>query len=96
LQREGVQFHTTHNPDIKGVIIERFNRTLKTRMYKFFTRFSTYRYLDALSALVASYKTVHSTIGMAPGKVSPANVYSVWHRVNSLQAKIPIGQFNLK
>jgi transposase InsO family protein len=29
LQREGVEFHTTHNPDIKGAIIERFNRTLR-------------------------------------------------------------------
>jgi hypothetical protein len=33
---------------------------------------------------------------MAPGKVTPANVYSVWQRVNSLQAKIPIGQVNFK
>jgi hypothetical protein len=97
LQREGVQFHTTHNPNIKGAIIERFNRTLKTRMYKHFTRFSAYRYLDALSDLVASYnRPVHSTIGMAPGKFLPANVYSVWQRVNSLQAKITIGQVKFK
>ena len=27
-------FYTTHNPDIKGAINERFNRTLKTKMYK--------------------------------------------------------------
>jgi hypothetical protein len=33
---------------------------------------------------------------MAPGKVSPANVYSVWQRMNSLQAKIPIGQVKFK
>jgi transposase InsO family protein len=33
LKCEGVQFHTTHNPNIKGAVIERFNRTLKTRMY---------------------------------------------------------------
>jgi transposase InsO family protein len=52
LQRKWVQFHTTHNTDIKGAIIERFNRTFKTRMYKYFTRFSTYRYLNALSDFV--------------------------------------------
>ena len=29
LKRQGVHFHTTHNPDINGAVIERFNRTLK-------------------------------------------------------------------
>ena len=32
LKRQGVDFHTTHNPDIKGAVIERFNRTLKTKV----------------------------------------------------------------
>ena len=35
---QGVSFHTNHNPDVKGAIIERFNRTLKTRMHKYFTK----------------------------------------------------------
>jgi transposase InsO family protein len=26
LKRQGVDFHTTHNPDIKGAVIERFNK----------------------------------------------------------------------
>jgi transposase InsO family protein len=30
LKRQGIDFRTTHNPDIKGAVIERFNRTLKT------------------------------------------------------------------
>ena len=38
LQRQGVSFYTTHNPDIKGAIIERFNRTSKMKMYKLFTK----------------------------------------------------------
>ena len=37
LKRQGVSFHTTHNPDIKGAVIERFNKSLKSRMYKYFT-----------------------------------------------------------
>jgi hypothetical protein len=70
---------------------------LKTRMYKFFTRFNTYRYLDALSDLVTGYNTsMHSTVGMVPANVSPANVYTVWQRVNSLQARIPVGQVKFK
>ena len=32
LKRQGVSFYTTHNPDIKGAINERFNRTFKTKI----------------------------------------------------------------
>jgi transposase InsO family protein len=32
LKRQEVGFHTTHNPDIKGAVIEKFNRTLKTKI----------------------------------------------------------------
>ena len=38
LKRQEVNFHTTHNPDIKGAVIERFNKSLKTRMFKYFTK----------------------------------------------------------
>jgi len=39
LKSQGVNFHTTQNPDIKDVI-ERFNKSLKTRMYKYFTKYN--------------------------------------------------------
>jgi len=38
LKSQDVNFHTTYNPDIKGAIIECFNRTLKTNIYKYFTK----------------------------------------------------------
>jgi len=43
LKRREVSFHTTHNSDIKGAIVEGFNRTLKNKMYKYFTKNNTYR-----------------------------------------------------
>jgi len=96
LKRQGVTFHTTHNPDIKAAIIERFNRTLKTKMYKYFTKNNTYRYLDVINKLLTSYNnSVHSTIGMPPSKVNPTNIYSVWQKMNSLGAKIPQGRVKL-
>ena len=85
LKRQGVDFHTAHNPDIKWAVIERFNRTLKTKMYKFFTKNNTYRYFDVINNLLASYNnSVHSAIAMPPSKVSPSNIYFVWQKVNSL------------
>jgi transposase InsO family protein len=57
LKRQRVDFHTTHNPDIKGALIERFHRTLKTKMYKYFAKNNTYRNLDVISSLLASYNS---------------------------------------
>jgi transposase InsO family protein len=54
LKRQGVDFHTTHNPDIKGAVIERFNRNLKTKMYNYFTKNNTYPYVDVINSLLAS------------------------------------------
>ena len=97
LKQQGVNFYTTHNPDIKGAIIERFNRTLKTKMYKYFTKNNTYRNLDVIGQLLTGYKnSVHSRVGMAPSKVNPSNIYSVWQRINTLRSKIPQGRVKFK
>ena len=85
LKRQGVNFHTTHNPDIKGAVIERFNKSLKSRMFKYFTKNNTYRYLDVIDKLLTGYNSsVHSTIGMPTTKVNPSNIFSVWQRMNRL------------
>ena len=62
-----VEYWTTQNDDIKAAIVERFNRTLKTRMYKYFTEKETRRYVDILPKLVRAYNiTTHRSIGMRP------------------------------
>jgi len=40
-KRQRVNCHTTHNPDIIGAVIERFNKSLKTRVYKYSTKINT-------------------------------------------------------
>ena len=76
LKSQDVNFHTTQNPDIKGAIIERFDRTLKTKMYKYFTKNNSYRYSDVIHKLVASYNnSVHFKEGIQPCKVNPSNIY---------------------
>jgi len=75
LKRQGVGFHSTHNPNIRGDIVEWFQRSLKSRMYKFFTKNNTYSYLDVINKVVISYNcSVHSTIGMLPTKVTPSSI----------------------
>ena len=55
----------------KAVVIERFTRTLKNIMWKYFTANNTRFCLDALDQMVKNYNDkVHSTIKMAPKEAS--------------------------
>ena len=49
----------------------RLNRTLKTKMWKYFTHRETLTYVEVLLEMVASYNhTVHKTIGIPPAEVT--------------------------
>lgn len=66
LKAEEVYFFTTHS-ETKACVIERFNRTLKTKMWKYLTSKNTYRYIDVLDKLVYSYNhSYHRSIKMEP------------------------------
>ena len=49
-----IKLYSTFNEG-KAVVIERFNRTLKNRMYKYFTANNTYNYVDVLPDLINEY-----------------------------------------
>ena len=69
LRKHNVKFFTTDSEQ-KASIVERFNRTLKTRMFKYFTNANTYRYVDVLASLVRGYNaTHHRSIKMKPKDV---------------------------
>ena len=62
--------------------MERFNRTLKERMYRAFTANNSYEYVTLLPDLVDSYNdSVHRSIGLAPSQVSWKNDAQVWKRL---------------
>jgi hypothetical protein len=66
----GVIYYTTTNDDIKCALVERFNRTIKDRLWTHMTQHNSYRYIDILPAVVQSYNySVHSSIGFAPALV---------------------------
>ena len=79
LKKVGIIFFTSHNQDIKASIIERFNRTLKERIYRYITKNRTRRFLDILQSLVKSYNnTYHRSIKQIPSKVNISNQENVW------------------
>ena len=74
LRRHDIKFYTSENEDLKAAVVERFNRTLKTKMFRYFTHKNTRRYIDVLDDLLHSYNnTYHRSIGMAPVEVGPHN-----------------------
>ena len=82
LKDEGVQFYVSQNEDIKASVVERFNRTLKTKMWKYFTHRDTLRYVDVLADMIASYNdTRHRTIGRALSSVNSTNEADVRRRM---------------
>ena len=67
LRRYNVQHFTYQNKEIKGAVVERFNRTLKARMERWMTNRNSRRWIDAIAGIITSYnKTEHRSIGMTP------------------------------
>ena len=76
-----IEYFMTNN-ETKASIVERFNRTLKTRMFAYFTENNTQRYIDILEQLVSSYNnSLHRSIGMKPSDVKEKDNERVWHRL---------------
>ena len=62
--------HYFVNSELKASVVERFNRTIKEKIYRYFTYKNTYNYISVLDDLVKSYNnSFHNAI-----KTSPANV----------------------
>lgn len=81
LADKNVTFFQTHNVETKAALVERFNRTLKNKMFKYLTANNTRKYIDVLDKLVESYnRSVHRTLGMRPIDVSAADVEDVWQK----------------
>ena len=81
LKLEGVH-HFVSNSDQKAAVVERFNRTLKSRIWTYFSAHQTRHYLDILPKIVDSYNnTYHRTIGRAPNQVRKKDENEIWVRL---------------
>jgi transposase InsO family protein len=87
LKKHDIQFFTTYN-ETKASIVERFNRTLKTKMWKYFTANNTLKYVDILQKLVKSYNhSRHRSIGTRPIDVNKNNENIVWQTLYGKESK---------
>ena len=94
----GVELYSTENAE-KSSVIERWNRTMKEKMFKYFTANNTNKYIDVLDDFVERYNnTRHSSIKMTPVEASKRqnevrvyrNLYPDFTR-RPMRAKFKIG-----
>ena len=77
-----IELYSTENEE-KSSVVERWNRTMKEKMWKYFSANSTRVYIDVLQKLVDQYNnTRHSSIKMTPIEASKKkNETKVWRHL---------------
>lgn len=74
--------HYSTESYLKASIIERFNRTLKTRLERVFTFQGNHRFVEVLPRIVEAYNSsYHRSIGMAPCNVTLENSEEVMRKL---------------
>ena len=95
MQRFDINHYSTHS-NLKASICERFNRTLKNKMWPQFNLRGNYKWIDILPNLISKYnETKHRTIGMKPKDVTAEDEEELMERFKK-QRKIPSRKPKLK
>lgn len=88
--------HYSSETDHKASMLERFNKSLKSLMYRYFTANNTYQYVDVLDDLVNAYNHAkHRSIVMAPSDVKSKYELQIWQRMYPKQKQLPKKQLKL-
>jgi hypothetical protein len=61
--------------------VERVHRTIREKIYRYFTHRNALRYIHVLQNFVSAY-TVHLTTGVDPAKVNDSNILEIWKKIN--------------
>jgi transposase InsO family protein len=81
LRERGISYFVSTN-ETKCAVVERVNRTLKSRLFRYLTHKQTNRYINVLSQLVDSYNhTYHRSIKMAPASVTKRTQNVAWQNL---------------
>ena len=82
LQERDIRFYFAPNPVIKAANVERFNRTLKNKIWRYFSLHKTKRWVGVLPSIMHTLNHSRSRpIGMRPVDVNKDNERLVWQRL---------------
>jgi hypothetical protein len=87
-ESKGIHHFSTTSTN-KASICERFNKSLLSILYRYFSGMNTLRYVDILPQLVSSYNNrFHRSIQMAPSKVNQKNQKTVYKTLYDNNSKL--------
>ena len=87
LRQKDILFYTTENTT-KACVVERFNRTLKEKMWKYFTHRNTLKYISVHDSLLKAYNnSYHRSIKTKPSLVNKDNEGDVWKTLYESKTK---------
>jgi len=93
LRREGIRFQNCKNPNVECSVVERAHRTIRDKLYKYFTYKNMYRFVGVFPDFVIGYNsTVHSTTGMPPALVTDSDVLAIWKKMKEKRSRIHIAR----
>ena len=73
LRAQNIKFYTTFNQETKAALVERVQRTIKEKLWRYFTHENTSYYLDVLPKLVSSYNNTYHQSIKTPNNVTKTN-----------------------
>lgn len=100
LKDRDVRMYSVHNEG-KAVVVERFNRTLKEWMWKYFSANNTHKYIDIIDTLVSFYNAkYHRSIKMKPKEASikknEVEVYrNLYDDISESSEKIEVSKYKV-
>ena len=96
IQQYDIKHFSTAN-ETKCSIIERWNRTLKTIMWRYLTAANSRRYIDSLQDMVDGYnRTWHRSIKFAPADVDKSNENIVFNNLYKTKpVKFPVFKYSV-
>ena len=81
MKRHGIQ-HFASESEQKAAEVERFNRTIKTRIWTYLSHRGTVRWVNVIQDLVYAYNNSrHRSIGMSPAYVQKKDENRFWVRL---------------
>ena len=83
--------HFATSSETKASIVERLNRTIKTRMYRYLESRNSKRYIDVVQDIITAYNNAyHRSIKMSPIDVTVSNEEIVRNTIYSVKDTAPL------
>lgn len=97
-EKLGILKYVMYSSHLHAGVVERANRTIKTRLYKYFTQNDTNVWIDVIDQIINNINnSINRTIGIRPNSVTSNNAQELYQKVykpkrEEVKPKFHVGQ----